>query len=79
LASTEKNFNQNMASEPKHTPGHDTAAVKVNENSFMCPECGKTFTEEEAVERHLHGVHLEHLRTAHKEFHGEDVVGRHVG
>jgi hypothetical protein len=79
LASSEqKNSNQNMGA-PKHTPGHDTAAIKVNENSFMCPECGETFSVEEAVERHLHGAHLEHLRTAHKEFHGEDVVGRHVG
>jgi uncharacterized C2H2 Zn-finger protein len=79
LASTEQNNSNQSAGEPKHTPGHDTVAIKVNEKSFMCPECDKTFTEEEAVERHLHGVHLEHLRTAHKEFHGEDVVGRHVG
>lgn len=79
MASTEKNLKQNMASEPKHTPGDDTAAIMMNEKSVMCPECGKTFTEEEAVERQLHGVHLEHLRTAHKEFHGEDVVGRQLG
>jgi hypothetical protein len=27
----------------------------------------------------LHGVHLEHLRREHSEFHGEDVVGHHLG
>ncbi len=73
------NNSTQMAGEPKHTPGHSTDAVKTGENSFMCPECGKTFTEQEAVERHLHGVHLEHLRKEHSEFHGQDVVGRHVG
>jgi hypothetical protein len=65
--------------EPKHTPGHDTSPVKVNENSYMCPECGKTFADEEAVDRHLHGLHLEHLRKEHSEYHGKDVVGHHVG
>jgi uncharacterized protein (UPF0212 family) len=72
-------FIQSVKSEPKHTVGHDTAAVEVDRGSFMCPECGKLFTVKEAVEVHLHGVHLEHLRKEHSEFHGEDVVGRHVG
>ncbi|XHH10110.1 MAG: hypothetical protein ACFCUE_05615 [Candidatus Bathyarchaeia archaeon] len=70
---------QSVNSEPKHTSGHDTAAVAVNQNQFMCPECGKLFPLKEAVEAHLHGVHLEHLRREHSEFHGEDVVGHHVG
>ncbi len=68
-----------MASEPTHTPGHSTAVMRSNDGQFMCPECGKTFVVAEAAERHLHGVHLEHLRKVHKEVHGEDVVGRHVG
>ncbi len=69
---------QGMMGEPKHTPGHDTSIVKVNENSFMCPECGKLFSIQEAVDIHLHGLHLEHLRKEHTEFHGNDVVGHHV-
>jgi hypothetical protein len=68
-----------MTSEPRYTPGHDTSAIIINENSYMCPECGQTFTIREAVDRHLHGVHLEHLRREHSEFHSKDVVGRHVG
>jgi hypothetical protein len=65
--------------EPKHTPGHSTEVVTVSEKSFMCPECGKLFAVRDAVEIHLHGVHLEHLRNAHKDQHGNDVVGHHVG
>ncbi len=74
----QNNPNKEVSGEPKHTPGHDTAAIKVNEKTFMCPECGKTFTVKEAVDAHLHGVHLEHLRQEHSEFHGKDVVGHHV-
>ncbi|MGD6851618.1 MAG: hypothetical protein ACQCN6_06110 [Candidatus Bathyarchaeia archaeon] len=64
--------------EPKHTPGHSTTVVIVSDGTFMCPECGKTFTTKDAAEEHLHGVHLEHLRNVHGEFHSKDVVGHHV-
>jgi hypothetical protein len=70
--------NQETTGEPKHTPGHDTSVIMVNENSYMCPECGKIFSIKDAAERHLHGVHLEHLRKMHNEFHGKDVLGHHV-
>ncbi|MDR0372136.1 MAG: hypothetical protein LBI79_01015 [Nitrososphaerota archaeon] len=70
--------NQEFSGEPNHTPGHDTTIVAVNENIYMCPECGRTFSIKDAAEQHLHGVHLEHLRRVHPEFHGKDVVGRHV-
>jgi predicted RNA-binding Zn-ribbon protein involved in translation (DUF1610 family) len=69
---------QGTVGEAKHTSGHDVSVVIVNANSFMCPECGKLFTIKEAAEAHLHGVHLEHLRKEHNEFHNKDVVGHHV-
>jgi transposase-like protein len=75
LTSTPK---QNFSGEPNHTPGHDPAVVAVNEDRYMCPECGKTFTIEDAAVQHLHGIHLEHLRKEHQEFHNKDVVGHHI-
>jgi len=71
--------NSNFSGEPNHISGHDPAIVAVNENMYKCPECGKMFTIKDAAEQHLHGVHLEHLRKMHQEFHGKDVVGHHIG
>jgi transposase-like protein len=42
---------------------------QLDENRFMCPECGKTFTNKTTAESHLHMMHEEHLRTVHEEFH----------
>jgi predicted RNA-binding Zn-ribbon protein involved in translation (DUF1610 family) len=70
-------INQDMMAEPKHTPGHNTAVVNV-QDSFMCPECGKIFAIKDAAEAHMHGVHLNHLRKVHSDTHGNDVVGHHV-
>ncbi len=64
--------------EPKHTEGHSTAIIHGKEHEYMCPECGKSFDIQEAAEKHLHLVHMKHLRTAHKEFHGKDVDTMHV-
>ena len=55
------------------------AVTQVSEHEFMCPECGKTFDIKDAAEKHLHSVHVKHLRAAHGEFHGEDVDSIHVG
>ncbi|MCW3998991.1 MAG: hypothetical protein NWE93_01980 [Candidatus Bathyarchaeota archaeon] len=64
--------------EPKHTTGHSTAVAKMGEGEFMCPECGKTFTVQDAAEKHLHLVHMKHLRSEHNEFHDRDVDTMHV-
>ena len=64
--------------EPRHTPGHSTTIAKVGEGEFICPECGKTFDIKEAAEKHLHLVHMKHLKTEHKEFHAKDVDTMHV-
>ena len=79
MISTEQTSNISTVGEPKHVQGHSTAVIKVNENLYMCPECGITFTLQEAAELHLHHVHLNHLRRVHGEYHGVDVEGHHVG
>jgi uncharacterized protein (UPF0212 family) len=64
--------------EPIHTPGHSTAIAKVGTGEYMCPECGKKFDLAEAAEKHLHLVHMKHLRAEHREFHSKDVDTMHV-
>ncbi len=66
--------NMNTTSEPKHTSGHSTAVVRQESGEFMCPECGRIFNVKDAVDKHLHSVHAEHLRTMHGEFQKESGV-----
>ncbi|MGE5556057.1 MAG: hypothetical protein ACM3UY_07345 [Methanocella sp.] len=68
----------NVSQEPNHTQGHSTAINQLQSGEFLCPECGKTFDIKDAAEKHLHTVHLKHLRTMHSEYHGKDVTGLHV-
>lgn len=65
--------------EPKHTQGHSTQITQTPNHEFMCPECGKTFDIQDAAEKHLHSMHLKHLKAEHGEFHGKDVDTIHVG
>ncbi len=64
--------------EPKHTAGHSTEVMKLGDGEFMCPECSKTFDIQDAAEKHLHLVHIKHLKEEHGEFHGKDVDAIHV-
>jgi acetone carboxylase gamma subunit len=68
-----------MSLEPKHTEGHSTEINQTANREFMCPECGRTFEIKDAAEKHLHTMHIKHLKAEHGEFHGEDVGTYHVG
>jgi predicted RNA-binding Zn-ribbon protein involved in translation (DUF1610 family) len=72
-------FLMSVIGEPKHTAGHSTEITQNQDREFMCPECGRTFEIKDAAEKHLHTVHLKHLRSVHGEVHGEDVDTIHVG
>jgi len=74
----EKSVGKSMTGEPKHTEGHSIEIIVGKVGEFMCPECGKTFKVKDEAEKHLHTVHLKHLRTEHKEFHGDDSEGQHL-
>jgi uncharacterized Zn finger protein (UPF0148 family) len=67
MDSSKMESSNQMAGEPKHTPGHSTEAMKTNNGQFMCPECGKTFATKETADRHLQEMHEEHLRRFHME------------
>jgi hypothetical protein len=73
-----KYLNSKISQEPKHAQGHSTVITQLESGEFMCPECGKPFDVKEAAEKHLHTIHLKHLRAMHKEYHEEDVAGLHV-
>jgi hypothetical protein len=67
-----------MNKELKHKEGHTLDVLENAPGSYLCPECGKQFKSKAETELHLHTVHLNHLRTVHREFHGQDVVEKHV-
>jgi predicted RNA-binding Zn-ribbon protein involved in translation (DUF1610 family) len=57
-----------VGNEPTHTEGHSTEISQTG-NEFMCPECGKKFLLKDEAVKHLHGVHMKHLRSVHGEYH----------
>jgi predicted RNA-binding Zn-ribbon protein involved in translation (DUF1610 family) len=69
--------NESTINEPSHTEGHSTEIAQTG-TQYMCPECGRKFTIKDEATKHLHGVHMKHLRTVHGEYHEEDVGGMHV-
>jgi predicted RNA-binding Zn-ribbon protein involved in translation (DUF1610 family) len=69
--------NEPTIQEPKHTEGHSTEVAQMG-TEYMCPECGRKFPIKDEAVRHLHGVHMKHLRAVHGEYHEEDVGGMHV-
>jgi hypothetical protein len=69
--------NESTIDEPIHSEGHSTEVTQMG-TEYMCPECGKKFSVKDEAVRHLHGVHIKHLRQVHGEYHDKDVGGMHV-
>ncbi|NLF89710.1 hypothetical protein GX563_12955 [Candidatus Bathyarchaeota archaeon] len=69
--------NEPTIDEPIHVEGHSTEIAQTG-TEFMCPECGRKFLIRDEAMRHLHGVHMKHLRAVHGEYHEKDVGGMHV-